>query len=127
MTTETPIIVGDKIQITRLFSSSLTKIGTVCEIKYLYVNRGNHSLGKDKSLFVSMDSYEQLLSCGSLIIGKHNNLYTIEKFDYPKDNIVVRYFNDDGMYRPSDIIKTIKIEDILGMLVYHKAYSIKKL
>ena len=128
MTTETQIIVGDKIQITSLFSTSLTKTGTVCEIKYLHVNRGMKSFGKEKSLFVSMDSYEQLLSRGLLIILKYGHLYTIEHFNYPTDNnIVVRYYNDDSICGPSDQIKTIKIEDILGMLVYHEGYTIKKI
>ena len=58
---------------------------------------------------------------------KYGHLYTIEHFNYPTDNnIVVRYYNDDSICSPSDQIKTIKIEDILGMLVYHGCYSIKK-
>ena len=94
---------------------------------YLHINRGMPSWGKEKNLFISTDSYPQLLSRGSLIIGKDGRLYTVATNIIDTERLDVMTYDDDSIGSPFDLTKTIQIDDILGMLIYHQGNLIEKI
>ena len=121
------IQIGDTVRFSYKCIDNLVRVGNVCAIMYLHINRGMPSWGKEKNLFISTDSYPQLLSRGSLIIGKDGRLYTVATNIIDTERLDVMTYDDDIIGSPFDLTKTIQIDDILGMLIYHQGNLIEKI
>lgn len=116
---------GDNVSVTSLYNKK-TYTGTVCSIFDFPINRGLPSWGNETHIFVRFDKAvnRELLCKGSSFVRTNQKLYII--WDEPDDSSIYSVIPYEDGTSPFPTVTIIGEDDIWGILIYHKGYSIVK-